>query len=210
MIRLAYSRRWLRAVRAFSSQNDKEKFSPFSVGLNKEEPTSQGPSTFSRLMGFFGVKSGNNTEPPKPEMKTEYEAKLDTENKKLDDIAEPEVHKQILDLIERHINAKFYDEKKIDAFFTKCWQLQDARRFKQAHPRFQQWLHDDFKVIMTKTLKPSTMVQFSKLVVFFQANDDPEIFDLLSDGIARTLTAMPVEGILTCIVNLAHTGTPVA
>ena len=94
MIRLTQSRRWLRAVRAFSSHKDNDKFSPFSVGLNSNDDKSTSQTTFSRLMGFFGVKSGNTTEPeltPKAPTKTEYEAKLETENKKLDDLAEPEV-----------------------------------------------------------------------------------------------------------------------
>ena len=40
----------------FSSKNDKDDFSPFSVGLNKK-PSNEG--TLSKLMGFFKKSKGS-------------------------------------------------------------------------------------------------------------------------------------------------------
>ena len=47
-----------------------------------------------------------------------------------------------------------------------------------------------------------------KMVVFFQVDDDPEIFDLLTDGIVLKVRKLKVEDILTLVVNFAHTLNP--
>ena len=52
------------------------------------------------------------------------------------------------------------------------------------------------------------MVEFTKFVTFFGADDDPELFDVLADGISRTMRGMSVDGILTCLVNFAHSTNP--
>ena len=45
-------------------------------------------------------------------------------------------------------------------------------------------------------------------MVFFGADDDPEVFDYLTDGINRSLRRMDVESILTVLVNFAHSLNP--
>ena len=49
------------------------------------------------------------------------------------------------------------------------------------------------------------MVEFSKFVVFFGVDDDPEVHELLVDAIATRINRLPVEQILTILVNFAHT-----
>jgi hypothetical protein len=51
-------------------------------------------------------------------------------------------------------------------------------------------------------------VDFTKFVVFFGVNDDPEIFDLLCDSIVRNIRSVRVDDILTIIVNYAYTLAP--
>ena len=141
-------------VRLFSKNDE---FNPFSVGLDKEKGT-QNQSTVSKLMSFFGKKKGligtksQEIDPKKGSKSTEtvndkYQEKLKEENKKLDEKAEPEIQKQILSLIESNINRKHFNEKKIGAFFEKCWQLNDPKAFK-SNDRFFRFLYDDFKVII--------------------------------------------------------------
>ena len=43
------------------------------------------------------------------------------------------------------------------------------------------FLYSDLKVIISKLDLPSNLVEFTKFVVFFGADDDPEVYDLLSD-----------------------------
>ena len=52
------------------------------------------------------------------------------------------------------------------------------------------------------------MVEFSKFIVFFGVDDDPEVFDLLTDAIMRKLRVLKVDDILTILVNFAHTLSP--
>ena len=49
------------------------------------------------------------------------------------------------------------------------------------------------------------MVEFSKFVVFFGVDDDPEVHELLADAIARKTNMLTVDQILTILVNFAHT-----
>ena len=51
-------------------------------------------------------------------------------------------------------------------------------------------------------------MNFTKFVVFFNVNDDPEIFDLLSDAIVKNIRSIGVDDILTIVVNFAYTLAP--
>jgi hypothetical protein len=72
------------------------------------------------------------------------------------------------------------------------------------------FLYDDLKVILQHIGRAPTVVEFSKLIVFFEVNDDPEIFDLFSDIFHRLVRKLTVEEILTVLVNIAHTLSPTA
>ena len=52
------------------------------------------------------------------------------------------------------------------------------------------------------------MAEITKFIVFFNATDDPELLDLVSDAIARQFRTLPVDDILTILVNFAHTLSP--
>lgn len=42
---------------------------------------------------------------------------------------ESETRKQILELIEKRTNRSYLDEKRLDVFFEKCWELKEPRAF---------------------------------------------------------------------------------
>ena len=52
------------------------------------------------------------------------------------------------------------------------------------------------------------MVEFSKFVVFFAVDDDPEVPDLLADAVLRKMRQLTVDQILTVLVNFAHSLSP--
>ena len=169
-------------------------------------------------MGFFkknkdlkGTKSSKlDKEPTKegPSVNQQYQKKLKEQNKKLDEMAEPETIKQILSLIESNINRQHFNEKKLPAFLEKCWQLQEPLALKEENERFMRFLYDDLKIILQCIDVPESIVGLMKLVVFFKVDDDPEIFDLLSDAILRKIRRLTVEDVLTVTVNFAHTLNP--
>ena len=47
-------------------------------------------------------------------------------------------------------------------------------------------------------------------MVFFDATEDPELFDILVDGISKSLRVLSVDAILTILVNFGHTLNPSA
>ena len=61
-----------RNIRRFSNKN---KFSPFSVGLDKKEEEVK-PGAFSKLLDFFSTNKSDKT----PESKSDYPDKLKEEN----------------------------------------------------------------------------------------------------------------------------------
>ena len=48
-------------------------------------------------------------------------------------------------------------------------------------------------------------MDFVKFIVFFGVDDDPEIFDLLTDAILIKLRYVNIDDLLTIVVNFAHT-----
>jgi hypothetical protein len=110
-------------------------------------------------------------------------------------------------MIEKNINRNHFNEKKLEGFFEKCWELKEPRKFKE-NERFFKFLYEDLKVILQCVENPKYLVEFTKFVVFFGADDDPEIFDILLDAILRQLRYLNVDDILTTSVNFAHTLTP--
>lgn len=63
---------------------------------------------------------------------------------------EPETRKQILKLIETNVNKEYLKEKKLPVFFEKCWELKEPRKFVQEEARFERFLKDDLKSVLSK------------------------------------------------------------
>ena len=66
------------------------------------------------------------------------------------------------------------------------------------------------KVILQCIDQPESIVHLMKMVVFFSVDDDPEIYDLLTDSIVLKVRKLKVDDILTVVVNFAHTLNPQA
>lgn len=133
---------------------------------------------------------------------------MSAENEKLDQMAEGETRKQILQLIEKNTNKKHFNEKRLDIFFEKCWQLKNPKEFPKESERFFRFIYDDLKVIIQVVGSSQHFADLCKFVVFFGANDDPELLEMLSDCIQKKIRSMQCDQILTILVNFAHTLDP--
>ena len=51
-------------------------------------------------------------------------------------------------MIEKNLNRTYFNEKKLEVFFEKCWELKEPKRFKDESERFYRFLYDDLKVIL--------------------------------------------------------------
>lgn len=96
----------------------------------------------------------------------------------------------------------------MDAFFEKCFSLQDPKKFKRENDRFFRWCYDDFKVIVQCIDDPENFVEMTKFVVFFGTEDDPEVMDLLADQVLRSMRRLGTDSILELVVNFAATLSP--
>ena len=64
------------------------------------------------------------------------------------------------------------------------------------------------KYIFQIVNQPKNIMEFTKFLLYFKVDDDPEIFELLSDRICRHMTAFKVDELLTVLVNLSQTLSP--
>lgn len=52
------------------------------------------------------------------------------------------------------------------------------------------------------------IIGFTKFVVYFKIDHDPEIYDILADQIAKNMNRFTVDEILTALVNFTYTLSP--
>lgn len=112
----------------------------------------------------------------------------------------------IIDLIEKGINKKYFREDRLDSFFEKCFEMthDQAEEFAK-NPRFQRFLYTDLKTILQVTNKPENLTQWSKFIVFFKVDDDPELIEQLNFKIKQKIKFFEVDDILQVLVNMQHT-----
>jgi len=66
----------------------------------------------------------------------------------------------------------------------------------------------DLKYILQILQDPEHCVNFTKLFVFLQVDDDPELYEILCDSICKRIKMFTTDQILTTLVNLSHTLSP--
>ena len=99
--------------------------------LDKEH---EKPGTLNKLKNFFTRSSEEQKSPFLS--KDDYAKKMQEENEKLDKMAEPDIRKQILSMIDKNINREYFNEQRLEPFFEKCWELKAPRDFVKENPRF--------------------------------------------------------------------------
>ena len=72
----------------------------------------------------------------------------------------------------------------MDAFFEKCFSLVEPKKLMQEKV-FYNFVYYDLKQVLQLVNKPEHLVGFTKLLVFFQADEDPELFELISEAVCK-------------------------
>jgi len=70
--------------------------------------------------------------------------------------------------------------------------------------------YKDLKTIIRVVHSAENLEKFTKFVVFFKVDEDPELLEYLCFNIMKKLAYFTTDEILTMIVNIRHTLTPVA
>lgn len=60
------------------------------------------------------------------------------------------------------------------------------------------------KWILQNIKNPLNHVEFTKFVVYFKIDNDPEIYELIADGVKANLSNFTSDEILTILVNFSH------
>lgn len=83
-------------------------------------------------------------------------------------------------MINTNINRKYFSDKKLDDFFTYCFTMKDPTILMN-ELRFVQFVEFDLKFIMQSLRQMDHIVGFSKFLVFFRIENDPELYEILAD-----------------------------
>ena len=51
-------------------------------------------------------------------------------------------------------------------------------------------------------------MEFTKFLLYFKVEDDPEVYELLCDQICKKMTTLNIDELLTILVNLTQTLSP--
>lgn len=75
-------------------------------------------------------------------------------------------------------------------------------------PRFQRFVYTDLKYLLQLVNNPEYLTEFSKFLIFFKVDEDPELVELLCDQVCKRVKDFTVDEHLTILTNLAHTLNP--
>lgn len=106
-------------------------------------------------------------------------------------------------MIERNINRKYFSDKKLEDFFDLCFSVKNLNLLKN-DPRFVQFIEYDLKFIIQSLRQVDHIVGFSKFLVFFRIEDDPEVYEILADQVKRSLARFTTDELLTILINFSH------
>ena len=73
---------------------------------------------------------------------------------------------------------------------------------------FYNFVYYDLKQLLQLVNKPEHLVGFTKLLVFFQADEDPELYELISEAVCKHVQRIPVDDLLAVLANLSQSLSP--
>lgn len=114
-------------------------------------------------------------------------------------------------MIEKGINRKFFREDRLEGFFEKCFSLsQEHAQALMSDSKFKEFVYRDLKTIIQLVSGTENIEKFTKFMVFFNVDEDPELLEYLCFNIEKKMQYFTTDEILTILVNLQHTLTPSA
>lgn len=115
---------------------------------------------------------------------------------------------QLLELIENSINRKYFKESRLDAFFEKCFTLTEPHKLMEEKV-FYNFVYYDLKQLLQLVTSKYHLVEFTKFMIFFKVDEDPELYELLVESICKKMKGMTVDELLTILANMTQSLSPV-
>lgn len=129
----------------------------------------------------------------------------------MDEKAISQTKTNILSLIEKGVNRKFFREDRLEGFFDLCFSLGSENAAELMKDKtFNNFVYQDLKIILQIVNGTDNLEKFAKFMVFFKVDEDPELLDVLCDNIASKMSHFTTDEILNILVNLKHTLSPEA
>ena len=148
--------------RAFSKFNlkdekkgiDDKQFNPFSVRL--ESNAKEQPSAISRIKSFFSSfkkeeATGSTSTSTVDDIYQNIKKQKSEESKEMsekDKSSETEKRSKVKEMIDKNINRKYFQEKKLEEFFNLCFSMNKPEKFYEEDPKFNDFVHNDLKMLV--------------------------------------------------------------
>ena len=132
---------------------------------------------------------------------------MEKSNLAMDKKADEASRAAILELIENNINRKYFKESRLEAFFEKCFTLTEPDKL-MAEKSFYNFVYYDLKQLLQLVTKAEFLVNFTKFMVYFKVDEDPELYELLSESICKRIKYFTVDELLTILANLTQSLSP--
>lgn len=98
----------------------------------------------------------------------------------MDERADEATREALIELVNNNINRKFFKEKRLEAFFEKCFTLQEPDKL-MAEQEFYSFVYYDLKQVLQLVTGTGNLVNFTKFMVFFKVDEDPELIEILTE-----------------------------
>ena len=107
--------------------------------------------------------------------------------------------------------ASFSEKIGLRVFFELCFSLGSANAAELMKDKtFNKFVYQDLKIILQIVNGTDNLEKFTKFMVFFRVDEDPELLEVLCDNIASKMSYFTTDEILSILVNLNHTLSPEA
>ena len=113
----------------------------------------------------------------------------------------------ILELINNNLNRKFFKEARLETFFQKCFSLTEPEKLME-ESTFYNFVYYDLKQLLQLITGRDNLVNFTKFILFFKIDEDPELYELLSEAICKKIAHFTCDQLLTMMVNYNQTLSP--
>lgn len=111
----------------------------------------------------------------------------------MDDREIEECKAEILDLIKKTVNRKYFKEAKLERFFKLLNQIPNPEAFLKENSELYKWVYTDSKFIIQIVVDPEYLLEFSKFYVLYRIDDDPEIFEILIDACTKRVKMFDMD-----------------
>ena len=119
-------------------------------------------------------------------------ADVEIETEKLSGQQIEEYKAEVLDMIKRNVNRKYFKEAKLERFFKLLFALPDPDEFAR-DATLHRWTYSDLKFILQMVVDPEYLLQFSKFLVLYKMDDDPELLEILCDAISKRIKMFDID-----------------